>query len=65
MAFLASVDRETTAYREAQRWRLEAELQQLALVEAKRTGRKITFLAAAIGVAGGLVVGGILGMGVQ
>ena len=62
-AFLASLERETAAYREAQRWRQEAELRQLSLMEAKRAGRKNAFLAAVIGVAGGLVVGGILGMG--
>ena len=64
-AFLESMEREVAAFREAHRWRQEAELRQLVLAEVKRTGRKNTFLAAAIGVAGGIVVGGILGMGVR
>jgi len=70
VAILASLERETAALREAAfqqaeafRWRMEAELRLFAISEAKKTGRRNTILATAIGVAGGLVVGGILGFG--
>ena len=56
-AFLTSLEREAAAIREAQRWRQEAELRQLALVELKKAGRKNTFLAVAIGIFGGLALG--------
>jgi anti-sigma factor RsiW len=56
-AILASLERETAALREAQRWRLEAETQQLAVSQAINAGRKNTVLAALIGVLGGLLVG--------
>ena len=62
-AFLISIEREAAALREAQRWKQEAEMRLLAINEAKKTGRRNTILATAIGVAGGLVVGGILGFG--
>ena len=56
-AILANLEREAAVLRELQRWRLEAELRQQALIEAKITGRKNTFLSAVFGVLGGLVVG--------
>ena len=56
-AILASLERETSAIREAQRWRLEAELRQQAITEAKKAGRKNTLLGVVIGILGGLVVG--------
>jgi hypothetical protein len=56
-AFLESLEREAVALKEAQRWRQEAELRQLALVELKKAGRKNTFLVGVIGVFGGLVLG--------
>jgi len=62
-AFLISIEREAVALREAQRWRNEAELRLLAISEAKKTGRRNTILAASVGIAGGLVVGGIIGFG--
>ena len=62
-AFLSSIEREAAALREAQRWKQEADLRFVAISEAKKTGRRNTILAAAIGVAGGFVVGGLLGFG--
>ena len=56
-AALAALEREAAAIREAQRWRLEAELRQQAIVEAKKAGRKNTPLAAVIGILGGLAIG--------
>ena len=56
-AILASLERETSAIREAQRWRLEAELRQQAITEAKKAGRKNTLLGVVIGILGGLAVG--------
>jgi DNA-binding transcriptional ArsR family regulator len=56
-AILSSLERETYALREAQRWRLEVEIRQQAIMQAKQAGRKNTFLAALIGVLGGLAVG--------
>ena len=56
-AILANLEREAAVLRELQRWRLEAELRQQALMEAKITGRKNTFLAAAFGIFGGLALG--------
>ena len=56
-AILANLEREAAALRELQRWRVEAELLQLALIEAKKTGQKNTFLAAVIGVLSGLAIG--------
>ena len=56
-AFLASVEREAAALREAERWRLEAEANLLAIKAAKRKGVKNTILGVAIGILGGLAVG--------
>jgi methionyl-tRNA synthetase len=56
-AILASLDRETAALREAQRWRAEAEQRQQAISEAKQTGRKNTLLGVLIGILSGLAVG--------
>ena len=50
VAFLESVEREAAAFREAERWRLEADT-------AKKAGRKNVVLAAVIGILGGLAVG--------
>jgi len=64
-AFLASVEREAAALREAERWRLEAEANLLAIKAAKRKGVKNTILGVAIGILGGLAlgVGGVLIIG--
>ena len=56
-AILANLEREAAVLRELQRWRLEAELRQLALTKARQAGRKNTFLAAAFGIFGGLALG--------
>jgi biopolymer transport protein ExbB/TolQ len=56
-AILASLERETYALREAQRWRMEAELRQQAIALAKQVGRRNTLLAAVIGILGGLALG--------
>jgi biopolymer transport protein ExbB/TolQ len=56
-AMLANLEREVALIRQAQQWRNEAELRQQAITEAKKAGRKNTFLAAVIGILGGLVVG--------
>ena len=56
-AALAALECEAAALREAQRWRVEAELRQQAITEAKKAGRKNTLLAAVIGILGGLAVG--------
>ena len=56
-ATLEALEREAAAIREAQRWRLEAELREQAITEAKKAGRKNTLLAALIGILGGLAVG--------
>jgi len=56
-AFLASVEREAAALREAQRWRVEAHNNFLEIQAAKTAGRKNTLLAVAIGILGGLVIG--------
>ena len=65
-AALAALEREAVALREAQRWRVEADLRQQAITEARRTGRKnavITGLACFlgglfIGIGGTLIIGG-------
>jgi len=63
-AFMASLERESAAYREASlqhaeatRWRIEAQNNFEAIRAAKSNGRKNTFLAAVIGILGGLVFG--------
>ena len=56
-AALAALEREAAALREAQRWRLEAELREKAITEAKKAGGKNTLLAALIGIFGGLALG--------
>ena len=65
-AALAALEREAAAIREAQRWRLEAELRQQAIAKTKKAGVKnavITGLACllgglALGVTGTLIIGG-------
>jgi len=56
-ALLESVEREATALREASRWRMEAQSNFLEIQAVKKTGRKNTFLAAVVGILGGLVIG--------
>ena len=56
-AALAAVEREAAAFREAERWRVQAEFNLLEIEAARRTGRKNTLIAALIGILGGLAVG--------
>jgi uncharacterized protein with von Willebrand factor type A (vWA) domain len=56
-AALTALEREVAIMREAQRLRREAELLNQEIVQAKRTGRKNTLLAALIGILGGLAIG--------
>jgi hypothetical protein len=58
---IASIEREAAAYREAQRWRMQAEHNLQALKSSKKAGRKNVFLGVALGIIGGLVVGTIGG----
>jgi hypothetical protein len=64
-AALAALEREAAALREANRWRMEAELRQQAIKDAKRNGIKNAFIAGVICFIGGLTVGagGILIIG--
>jgi hypothetical protein len=56
-AALASVEREAVALREAQRWRLEAELRQQAVKDTRNAGIKNAVIAGAVCLFGGIVVG--------
>ena len=56
-AFLESLEREATALREAQRWRVEARNNLFAIQAAKSNGRKNTFIATFAGLFGGIAVG--------
>ena len=71
-AFLESVEREALllqaralAYHDAQRWRLEAQANLLAVAQTKRAGMKKTILAGVVCFFGGIVAGtcGILIIG--
>jgi len=65
-AVLASIEREAEAMREAQRWRIQAELNQQIIKETKKAGTKnavitglICFLGGlAVGIGGTLIIGG-------
>ena len=65
-ATLASLEREAAALREAQRWRIEAEIRQQVITETKKAGTKnavivglICFLGGlAVGIGGTLIIGG-------
>jgi hypothetical protein len=56
-AFLASVEREAAALRDAERWRMEAEANLLAIKAAKRNGFKNTIIGITLGIIGGLALG--------
>ena len=64
-AALASLEREAMAIREAQKWRIEAEINLQAITEAKKAGRKNAVIAGLVCFLGGLVfgVGGTLIIG--
>ena len=56
-AAMAALDRETVAIRDLNHWRSEAEKNLQEVQAAKRAGRKNTFIAALIGILGGLALG--------
>jgi hypothetical protein len=65
-AVLEMLEREAAALREAtrqhaeaQRWRIEANLQAQAVTQAKRKGIKTTFIAGISCLLGGLIVGSV------
>jgi len=56
-ATLASLEREAAALREAQRWRIEAEIRQETIKEVKKTGTKNAVIVGLVCFLGGLAVG--------
>jgi malate/lactate dehydrogenase len=64
-AALAALEREASAIREANRWRMEAELRQRAVVDEKKAGFKNAIITGAVCLLGGLAlrVGGTLIIG--
>ena len=56
-ALIARLERETAALAQARRWRLEAEMRQAALDDARRNGRRNAALATLAGVLGGMAAG--------
>jgi hypothetical protein len=56
-AILAGLERETTAIREAQHWRLEAELRQKTITETKKAGVKNAVITGLVCFVSGLAVG--------
>jgi F0F1-type ATP synthase delta subunit len=61
-AALASLEREAEALKEAQRWRLEAEIRQETIKATKKAGIQNAIIAGLICFLGGFVVGGTLSM---
>jgi len=56
-AVIASLEREAAALREAQRWRIEAELKQQVINETKKAGTKNAVIAGFACLLGGLALG--------
>ena len=56
-AILSVIEREAEALREAEKWRIQADINALAVEQAKKTGIKNTVIAALIGIFGGFAVG--------
>jgi len=56
-ALLAGLEREAAALALARRWRLEAEMRQAELDDARRNGRRNAVLATLAGVLGGMAAG--------
>jgi len=54
---LASLEREAEAMREAQRWRIQAELNQQIIKETKKAGTKNAVIVGLVCFLGGLAVG--------
>jgi ABC-type transporter Mla maintaining outer membrane lipid asymmetry permease subunit MlaE len=57
VATLASLEREAAAYREADRWRVQAEINELTVKQAKKAGVKNAVIAGLICLISGFVVG--------
>jgi len=65
-AVLSVIEREAAALHEAQRWRIQAEINAMAIKEAKKAGIKTAiitgliclFSGLAVGVGGTLIIGG-------
>jgi len=56
-AVLASIEREAAALREAQRWRMEAEIRQQTIKATKKAGTKNAVIVGLVCFLGGLAVG--------
>ena len=56
-AALAALEREAAALREAQRWRIEAELRQQIIAETKKAGVKNAVITGLACLLGGLAIG--------
>jgi hypothetical protein len=56
-AVLSVIEREVAALREAQRWRIQAEINALAVTEVKKAGIKNAVIAGMVCLLGGLVIG--------
>jgi len=56
-AILSVLEREAEALREAEKWRIQADINALAVKQAKKSGVKNTIIAALIGILGGFAVG--------
>jgi hypothetical protein len=56
-AVLSVIEREAAALHEAQRWRIQAETNALAITQAKKAGVKNAIIAGVICLLGGLAVG--------
>jgi hypothetical protein len=56
-AVLSVIEREAEALREAAKWKNQAEIDALAVKQAKKAGVKNTIIAALIGILGGFAVG--------
>jgi len=56
-AILSVIEREAEALREAEKWRIQADINALAVKEVKKSGVKNTVIAALIGILGGFAVG--------
>jgi len=64
-AVLSVIEREAAALREAAQWRIQAEINAMAVIEAQKAGRKNAFITGLVCLFGGLVfgVGGTLLIG--
>jgi hypothetical protein len=56
-AVLSVIEREAVALHEAEKWRIQAEINAMAINEAKKAGVKNTVIGVLIGIVGGFAVG--------